>query len=58
MLIHGKDDRTVHFENARTYAAKHRDSGGNVKFIDVPGDHTGAGISYFIYLISYLPKYK
>ncbi|MDO4702579.1 S9 family peptidase [Tannerella sp.] len=58
VLIHGKDDRTVHFENAQAYAAKHRASGGKVTFIDVPGDHPRAGISYFIYLMSYLPKYK
>ena len=58
VLIHGKDDRTVHFENVRTYTTKHHAFGGKVKLIDVPGDHTGAGVSYFIYLMSYLPRYK
>lgn len=58
VLIHGKEDITVHYDNAKMYADAHNLAGGKVKFIEVSGDHVRAGIPYFVYLMSYLPKYK
>jgi pimeloyl-ACP methyl ester carboxylesterase len=58
VLVHGRDDKTVYFANAKDYAAEHKAAGGKVQFIEVAGNHTEAAISYFLLLPAYLSKYE
>ncbi len=56
ILLHGKEDRTVHYDNAKKYAAVHNANGGVIKFVDVKGNHKQAGLPYFVHLMSYLSE--
>lgn len=56
VMLHGATDRTVYLNNARSYAERHKASGGQVDFQVVPGNHKEAGISYYLYVILHLPE--
>ncbi len=52
LMIHGMEDRSVYFQNAKDYAEEHRSAGGTVTFTSVPGDHGQAGTAYFLQVIT------
>lgn len=50
-MIHGKNDKTVYYENAQEYEREHKAAGGKVSFISITsGTHSSTGITYFINL--------
>ena len=56
VMLHGRSDRTVYFDNARTYADRHNAAGGQVNFQEVPGNHKEAGLFYYLYVTLHLPE--
>ena len=54
VLIHGTDDETVYYRQAKDFAQEQEQYGGSVSFVDVAGTHTGAGMWFFLRLYAEL----
>ena len=51
MMTHGGDDRTVYYAQAQDFAKEMNEIGSNVSFLKTAGDHTVAGVIFYIGLL-------
>jgi pimeloyl-ACP methyl ester carboxylesterase len=56
MMIHGEDDETVYYDQARDFALEQEQYGGRVSFRKTDGTHTSAGLWFFLTLYTELKK--
>jgi pimeloyl-ACP methyl ester carboxylesterase len=54
ILVHGTDDETVYYRQAKDFSEEQKKYGGSVSFVDVAGTHTSAGIWFFLRLYAEL----
>lgn len=58
IMVHGHQDVTVHYENARDFASRQNLMGGDVIFKTVYGDHLTSVVNYYIWASNTLLLYR
>lgn len=58
VMVHGRLDKTVHYDNAKDFAEKQNKMGGKVTFYPVFGNHVSSAINYYAYASTYLLVYR
>ncbi|MCC8144390.1 MAG: alpha/beta fold hydrolase [Tannerellaceae bacterium] len=55
VMLHGTSDVTVFYQNAKNFADRQEEAGGDITFIQVPGgDHTTTAAAYILAIPGYL----
>ncbi|MDR1524606.1 MAG: alpha/beta hydrolase [Tannerella sp.] len=54
VMIHGTEDETVYYRQAKVFSEEQEKYGGSVSFVDVVGTHTSAGVLFFLRLYAEL----